>query len=171
MNGGKMKKLLSVVLVLVLVSGLSVFEASAQSKKDDIPVKQVPSAVINVLHKYTEILKSETLEKCAEAFLEIAGGSLVNPAGTALDIDLPRFSLKKDYGNFKFYAMPLKITRVNKRYSNGDGYGDSAIAGWVYKIWIAKKKGVNGMPAPISIMVPENHPTIRTPKVIGIGSL
>lgn len=166
-----MKKLLSLVLVLVMVFGLTAFQAAAQSNKDDIPVKQMPSAVINVLYKYTEILKSETLEKCAEAFLAIAGGSLVNPAGTALDIDLPRFSLKKDYENFRFYDLPLKITRVNKRQSNGDGYGDSAIAGWVYKIWIAKKKGVNGMPAPISIMVPENHPTIKTPKVIGIGSL
>ncbi len=166
-----MKKLLPVVLVLLLISGLSAFKAAAQSKRDDIPVKQVPSSVINVLYKYTEVLKSESLEKCAEAFLAIAGGGLVNPAGTALDIDLPRFSLKKDYENFKFYALPLKITRVNKRYSNGDGYGDSAIAGWVYKIWIAKKKGVNGMPAPISIMVPENHPVIKTPKVIGIGSL
>jgi len=166
-----MKKLTFIVLVFILVSALTAFEASAQSRRDDISVKQVPSSVINVLYKYTEVLKSESLEKCAEAFLAIAGGGLVNPAGTALDIDLTRFSLKKDYENFRFYALPLKITRVNRRYSNGDGYGESAIAGWVYKIWIAKKKGVNGMPAPISIMVPENHLTIRTPKVIGIGSL
>ena len=166
-----MKKLTFIVLVFILVSALTAFEASAQSRRDDISVKQVPSSVINVLYKYTEVLKSESLEKCAEAFLAIAGGGLVNPAGTALDIDLTRFSLKKDYENFRFYALPLKITRVNRRYSNGDGYGESAIAGWVYKIWIAKKKGVNGMPAPISIMVPENHPTIRAPKVIGIGSL
>ncbi len=164
-----MRKLL--VVFFVMLFWFSAFESSAQSKRDDIPVNQLPTGVLNVLYDYTEVLKSETLEKCAETFLAIAGGSLVNPAGTALDIDLPRFSLKKDYNNFKFYALPLKITRVNKRYSNGDGYGDSAIAGWVYKIWIDKKKGVNGMPAPISIMVPENHPTIKTPKVIGIGSL
>jgi len=169
--GGKMKKLLSVVLFFLLVSGLSAFEAAAQSKKDDIPVSQLPAEVLEVLNEYVRILSSETLEKCAEAFFAIAGGSLVNPAGTALDIDLPRFSLKKDYDNFKFYAMPLEITRVNKRYSNGDGYGDSAIAGWMYKIWIAKKKGGAGLPAPITIMVPENHPSIKTPKVIGIGSL
>lgn len=166
-----MKKLLSVVLVLVMVFGLTAFEASAQGKRDDIPVNQLPAEVLVVLNEYAKILSSETLEKCAEAFLSIAGGGLVNPAGTALDIDLPRFSLKKDYENFKFYAMPLEITRVNKRHSNGDGYGDSAIAGWMYKIWIAKKKGTAGLPAPITIMVPENHPTIKSPKVIGIGSL
>ncbi|PKL51345.1 MAG: hypothetical protein CVV42_00405 [Candidatus Riflebacteria bacterium HGW-Riflebacteria-2] len=166
-----MKRILSVVLVFVLVSGLTAFEASAQSRRDDIPVKQLPAGVLNVLYEYAEVLKSETLEKCAEAFVAIAGGGLVNEAGDALRGDVPQFSLKKDFRNFRFYAMPLKITRVNKRRSNGDGYGESAIAGWVYKIWIAKKKGVNGMPAPISIMVPENHPTIKTPKVIGIGSL
>ncbi|KAF1079549.1 MAG: hypothetical protein GQF41_4107 [Candidatus Rifleibacterium amylolyticum] len=166
-----MKKVFYAVLVFVLMSALTAFEASAQSKRDDIPVNQLPTGVLNVLYEYTEVLKSETLEKCAEAFVAIAGGGLVNENSDALRVDVPQFSLKKDYNNFKFYALPLKITRVNKRYSNGDGYGDSAIAGWVYKIWIDKKKGVNGMPAPISIMVPENHPTIKTPKVIGIGSL
>ncbi|MBU1107745.1 MAG: hypothetical protein KKB51_13820 [Candidatus Riflebacteria bacterium] len=166
-----MKKMLSVVLVFLLIGSFSSFEASAQGKQDDISVNQLPAEVLQVLNDYATILSSETLEKCAETFFAIAGGGLVNPAGTALDIDLPRFSLKKDFENFKFYAMPLEITRVNKRRSNGDGYGESAIAGWVYKIWIAKKKGTAGMPAPISIMVPENHPTIKTPKVIGIGSL
>jgi len=166
-----MKKFLSVVLIFVMIFGLISFEASAQSKKDDIPVSQLPAEVLQVLNEYATVLGSETLEKCAEAFFAIAGGSLVNPEGSALDIDLPRFSLKKDFYNFKFYAMPLEITRVNKRHSNGDGYGESAIAGWVYKIWIAKKKGTAGLPAPISIMVPENHQTIKTPKVIGIGSL
>ncbi len=155
---------------------LSVFlsivtDVAAQSRKNDIPASQVPETVIQVLQDYGKALSAETLEKCAESFLPIAGGGLVNEEGSKLRQDVPEFSLKKDYSNFKFYAQPLLITRVNKRWSNGDGYGVSAIKGWVYKIWIDKKKGVNGMPAPISIMVPEAHPTIKLPKVIGIGSL
>jgi hypothetical protein len=63
------------------------------------------------------------------------------------------------------------ITRVNASASNGQGFGASAIKGKVYKIWIAKKEGAAGMPAPISIMVPEGHATIKTPKVVVIGSL
>jgi len=166
-----MKSFLSIVLIFVLVICFTGSEVFAQSKRDDIPVEQLPEEVLKVLNDYASVLSSETLEKCAEAFVAIAGGGLVNEAGKALRIDVPQFSLKKDFNNFKFYAMPLEITRVNKRRSNGDGYGESAIAGWVYKIWINKKTGVNGMPAPISIMVPENHKTIAAPKVIGIGSL
>jgi hypothetical protein len=49
------------------------------------------------------------------------------------------------------------------------GFGESAIAGDWYKIYIAKKNG--SQPAPIQIVVPENHPTIKTPKVMSIGSL
>jgi hypothetical protein len=71
----------------------------------------------------------------------------------------------------RHYADPIRITRVNLGYSNGSGYGPSAIKGKVYKIWIDKKDPSLGMPAPITIMVPEGHPTIQNPKVTGIGSL
>ena len=144
---------------------------NAQSRRNDIPIKDVPHSVIKVLNEYIAILKSKTLDKCAEKFISVAGGSLVNSRGKQIAHDLKRFSLKKDYNNIKFYADPIEITRVNKSKSNGDGYGQSAIKGTRYKIWIGKKAGVKGMPAPISIMVPEGHKTIKTPKVIGIGSL
>ncbi|MFZ5951877.1 MAG: hypothetical protein ACOYXC_14315 [Candidatus Rifleibacteriota bacterium] len=163
-----MKKIIAFsVIAIFLLSG----SLLAQSKKNDIPVKQTPTEVIAVLQEYATILSSESLEKCAEAFIAIAGGSLVDESAKKLRGDVPEFSLKKDFNNFKFYAQPLEITRVNKGYSNGDGYGESAIKGVVYKIWIGKKQGVSGMPAPISILVPEAHPTIKTPKVVGIGSL
>ena len=84
---------------------------------------------------------------------------------------MPRFSLKKDFDNVKFYADPVVITRVNASPSNGQGMGASAIKGMVYKIWIAKKEGGASMPAPISIMTPDGHATIKTPKVVNIGSL
>lgn len=159
------------VMVLVCSFLLVCSLLTAQSKKNDIPVGQVPPAVMEVLQRYAAILKAETLEKCGEAFIEVAGGGLVSEDGKKLGGDLLDFSLKKDWSNFKFYADPLEVTRVNKSLSNGDGYGASAIKGTVYKIWIAKKKGGAGLPAPISIMVPEGHAWIKTPKVIGIGSL
>jgi hypothetical protein len=164
-----MRKNLFFVLIFCLVI-FATGSLSAQSRKNDIPVNQVPENVLQILQDYAKVLSAETLEKCAESFVQIAGGGLVNESGSKLRQDVPQFSLKKDYNNFKFYAQPLQITRVNKSWSNGDGYGGSAIKGWVYKIWIDKKKGVNGMPAPVSIMVPEEHPSIKTPKVIGIGS-
>lgn len=161
-----MKKLWTIIFLLAAGALLS-----AQPKRDDIPVSKMPQEVKAVLDEYVKALNAPTLDSCAVLFLSIAGGGLVSPEGTALDSDLKQFSLKKDYQNIKFYVQPAKITRVNVRYCNGDGYGASAIKGKVYKIWLAKKKGVAGLPAPVSVMVPEGHPTIKTPKVIGIGSL
>ena len=165
-----MKNIYILSIFIFLLSGL-LSPVAGQSRKNDVALEQVPAEVLQVLNAYAKVLSSESLEKCAESFFAIAGGGLVDPSGQKLGIDVPQFSLKKDFNNIKFYAQPLQITRVNRSWSNGDGYGDSAIKGWVYKIWIGKKKGVNGMPAPVSIMVPEDHPKVKSPKVIGIGSL
>ncbi len=158
-----------------LLLGLMLFagaRAEAQTKKDDIPVAELPAPVKDVLEQYVKLLRAgPNVEACAKALIPIAGGGLVNPEGTGLRQDVPRFALKKDFDNVKFYADPLEITRVNKGTTGGHGFGKSAIKGPVYKIWIAKKKGGAGMPAPISIMVPEGHPTITTPRVVVIGSL
>lgn len=156
-------------LLATLVFSLS---AKAQSKTNDIPVSQLPAEVKAILDQYIEILNSsQSLDECAQRFTAIAGGGLVNEDGLTLRSSVQPYSLKKDYDNLKFYKVPILITRVNKSPSNGSGYGPSAIKGQVYKIWISKKDGGAGIPAPISIMVPEGHPTINTPKVVGIGSL
>lgn len=163
-----MKKNAITLLFCFLVSLSGAF---AQSKANDIPVSDLPSPVKQILVKYVEILNSETLDDCASKFTTIAGGNLVNPAGSALRSSVKPYSLKKDFQNIKFYKQPIVITRVNKSYSNSNGYGASALKGTVYKIWIAKKDGQQGLPAPISIIVPDGHPTIKAPKVVTIGSL
>lgn len=157
------------ILAVLLLAGAS---AQAQSKKDDIPAGELPAPVKGVLEQYVKLLRAgPDVDTCAKALVAIAGGGLVNPEGTGLRNDVPRFALKKDFDNVKLYADPLEVTRVNKAASNGQGFGKSAIKGTVYKIWIGKKKGQAGMPAPISIMVPEGHATITTPRVVVIGSL
>lgn len=161
-------KRIAITAAALLMAGS---QLTAQSKRDDIPVAKLPKEVRAVLDQYVAALNAPDLDSCAVLFLPIAGGGLVNEEGTALGRDLLDFSLKKDFNNIKFYTQPAKITRVNVRKSSGDGYGASAIAGKIYKVWLAKKPGVAGMPAPVSIMVPEGHETIKTPKVIGIGSL
>jgi len=160
-----MKKIKLYLFILSFISATSVGFAQ------NIPVNTLPTSVKKVLDQYITILKSETLEECCEKFVEIAGGSLVNSEfPITLYSDLKQFSLKKDFENIKFYANPIIITRVLKSESNGNGYGETAIAGTIYKIWIKKKEGVNGMPAPVQILVPKNHQQITTPKVVVIGS-
>ena len=160
---------LSGFLSLLLCFCLST--AFAQSTKNDISVSKLPANVKNVLEEYVKILRNASdLDACAEKVLSVAGGNLVNESGESLRTDVKPYSLKKDFDNIKFYADPIKITRVNVSSNNGNGFGESAIKGQLYKIWIGKKDPANGMPAPVSIIVPEGHATIKTPKVVGIGS-
>lgn len=150
----------------------TVASIQAQSRRNDIPVKELPEEVKAVLEEYVSILRNaEDLEQCAKNFVAVAGGGLVNEQGKTLRSSVKPFSLKKDFNNVKFYADPIQITRVNLGRTYGAGYGPSAIKGKKYKIWIDKKDGINGMPAPITIVVPEDHEFVKEPKVIGIGSL
>ncbi len=159
------------ILLTLLLSAIFNF-ATAQSRSNDIPTSKLPAEVKAVLEQYVTILRtSADIDQCAEKFLEVAGAGLVNENASGLRQDVPRFSLKKDFNNVKFYADPIKITRVNLSVSNGDGYGWSAIKGKKYKIWIEKANKANGRPAPITILVPEGHESIRLPKVVNIGSL
>src|ERR1035437_911998 len=160
-----MKKLF---IIITLIGSVTFANKSfAQSKANDIPVNNLPADVKSVLGKYIKILKSPDLDACATAFLEIAGGGLVNPNfPVSLRSDIKMYSLKKDFENIKFYSDPVVITRVNVIQSNGYGFGKTAIAGTIYKIWIKKKDGINGMPAPVQIMVPKGNAAITTPKVV-----
>lgn len=158
-----MKKLFLISFLLLA----SFFSTQAQQK--DIPIGQLPDEVKVVLDEYLNILStSQTLDEAAERFLSIAGGGLVNPDGQSLRNSVKPFSLKKDFENVHFYTVPVKIIRVAKTKTGQAGFGESAIAGDWYKIYIAKVNG--GQPAPVHIVVPENHPTIHSPKVIQIGS-
>ncbi|MBL8995678.1 MAG: hypothetical protein JNM63_20185 [Spirochaetia bacterium] len=143
----------------------------AQTKADDIPVGDLPASVKGVLESYVSILRtSKDLTEAGKRFVEIAGGTLVSDDGKSLRSSTEQFGLKKDFNDIKHYADPIRITRVAKLASNGQGYGASAIKGLIYKVWIDKKDPQLGMPAPVSILVPEGHETIKTPKVVNIGS-
>lgn len=161
-------KTIAFVVVLTLIQ--IPYFLSAQSKLNDIPSSDLPANVKQTLDKYVEILNITNLDDCAIKFCEIAGGGLVNEDGKTLRTTIKPYSLKKDHDDIKFYKQPVEITRVNKSVSGLQGFGTSAIKGQVYKIWIAKNNGVAGPAAPVSIMVPEGHATITTPKVVNIGS-
>ncbi|MEZ4219404.1 MAG: hypothetical protein R3B13_00655 [Polyangiaceae bacterium] len=133
---------------------------------------KIPAEVRETLTTYLDILHSSaSLDECAARFVKIAGGVLVNEDGRSLRSTVVPYALKKDYGNLHFYALPPQVTRVDVRPGVTSGFGPSTIRGTSYKIWIAKAPGQPGMPAPIALLSPEGHATIRQPKVIGIGSL
>jgi hypothetical protein len=155
---------------IVLTLSILLFSLSIFSQAKDIPLEQLPPDVKTVLETYVDLLRnSADVPAAATKFKDIAGGSLVNDDGS-LRSTVAQFGLKKDFNNVKHYANPIKITRVNLNRTNGDGYGKTAIKGNVYKIWIAKDDPAKGMPAPMTIVVPEAHESIKTPKVTNVGS-
>jgi hypothetical protein len=161
-----MKRLTSFLFLLSCAAA----PLAAQSRANDIPVDQLPANVKQVLEQYVQILRtSKDVDEAATRITDLAGGTLVGENGKVTS-NTRQFGLKKDFNNIKHYADPLIITRVNATPSNGQGYGKTAIKGMVYKIWIRKKNESQGMPAPVSIMVPEGHETITTPRLINVGS-
>ncbi len=141
----------------------------AQTK--EIKAGDVPSEVKNVLNQYLTILSSaKSLDECAANVMKVAAGGLLSTDGMSISSNVKPYSLKKDFENVKFYKQPAEITRVQLQTGGYDGYKGTLIEGDIYKIWIAKKDGVKGMPAPIRIIVPKNDKS--NPKVISvIGSL
>jgi hypothetical protein len=135
-----------------------------------IPASQLPFEVQEVLSEYITILRTaRNLDDCANRFLSVAGGGLVNPNGDALRGSVKLYSLKKDFENIKFYREPFTIERVIKTQADQLGYGQSAIGGDWYKIYIAKTDG--SAPAPVHVLLPINHAFIKKPKIIQVGNL
>ncbi|HRP68534.1 MAG TPA: hypothetical protein PLY93_03300 [Turneriella sp.] len=159
--------MISIKRTLFLFCTFSIILAlSAQSKVNDIPVEDLSIQVKGVLESYASILhRSASLEEAAEAFTPIAGGTLVNDDNT-LSRNTIQFGLKKDFNNFKHYAYPIRITRVNRTLETSSGYGQTKVSGTGYKIWIAKKDPSKGMPAPVTIILPATG----TAKVVNVGS-
>jgi len=162
-----MKQFKKFILLIFAVS----FFSSIYSQRKDISIEDVPPAVIKVLNQYLKVLsESPALEDCAKNIYPYLGGGLLSSDGKKVSSDTIQFSLKKDYNNVKFYSVPAVITRIQLNKNSYDGYEKTYLEGDIYKIWINKKEGVAGMPAPIPVIVPKNDP--EHPKVIStIGSL
>jgi hypothetical protein len=84
---------------------------------------------------------------------------------TKLNPDSLRFAFKKAHGNVKMYD--LRVTRTVLTGTSAVGFGPTAQKGKLYKYFIAKKEGVNGMPAPIQVFYPEDG---SEPVVYDFGS-
>jgi hypothetical protein len=103
--------------------------------------------------------------KAAKPFLH---RSLLSKDGSDVSPDLRRFSFKKAWENAKFYAAPVKITRMRPTGISAIGFKETAEAGKVVDYFIAKKQGVNGMPAPVKIFFPASG---GEPRISYIGSI
>ncbi len=163
-----MKKIKLFILSIFCIGTLNIY-----AQRQEIQPNEIPPAVKEVLIEYLKILNnSANLDECATNIVKVCAGHLLTSDLKSIAGDVKPYSLKKDFENAKFYKFPPVITRIQLNKGDYDGFQSNLIEGDSYKIWIAKKEGVAGMPAPIKILVPKSGQQFSTPKVISvIGSL
>ncbi len=154
--------------IFVFIAAFIMLGGSLFSQTKDISESKLPDDVKEVLNEYIKILQNATdLDDAASKVKKIFAGHLLNSEGE-VDKDVYYFSLKKDFNNAKFYQYPVDITRISRTKNDYDGFQETLFEGTRYKIWIAKKDGVAGVPAPVPIIKPSKG----SPKVVSvIGSL
>lgn len=110
----------------------------------------------------------DNMDAAVKAALPYLHKSLLAPGGGDVTGDLRNFSFKKAWSNAKFYAQPVKITRIRRTGLSAIGFRETAEKGKVSDYFVGKKEGVNGMPAPVKIFFPEGG---GEPKISYVGSL
>ncbi len=128
-----MKKIVSIIFVGFI--GLQAQE----------PIQQ---RLIPFLNRFMTLLQTHSMQEAQKSIVPLVHPTLLDKSG-ALDGDTRQFSFKKAYFNAKKYANPVRITRIQKLNTTFVGTPKRPYYGVEYKVWIAKKEGQNGMPAPI----------------------
>ncbi len=157
--------LISLVSGFIFYPFLSFTQMPVQTK---VIMDQKDSIAHTLLNDFMTALLIEDFNESAQAVLPLVHQSLQNKTHTALTRDLMDFSFKKAHSNAKFYQVPVEITEVRATNVTGIGFKETAQLGEERKYWIAKKAGINGMPAPINIFFPADG---SQPKINYMGSL
>lgn len=161
------------VLALSTVATVAVCTSSptaAEAAPGDIEVEKADPKALQLLNDFFAALSVADENASAKACLKVVHKSLMNPAKDDLTADLRRFSFKKAHDNAKFYAQPIKVTRIRPKNISGIGAKSNGTAelGAVHDYFVAKKDGSPGMPAPVQIFFPQGG---GEPKIAYMGSL
>lgn len=144
------------------------FAMALPSQAQDLPVKSIDERIVPLLNNFMNALLIADSDASAQECLKYVHVSLMNASKSDLTQDLRMYSFKKAHDNAKFYSVPVVITRVRKSKVTGIGFGETAQLGTTLSIFISKKPGVNGMPAPIEVFLPADG---SEPKISYMGSL
>lgn len=160
----------NISFIISMILAVSIL-APAPAAPKEIEPSDLPNDVVETLNAYLTVLTlSKSAEDAGAALIakSLIGGHLISTDGKSASRDIIEFSLKKDRENVRFYALPADISRVTVSENDYDGFQKTLFEGTRYKIWIRKKPGISGMPAPIPVIKPANG----RPKVVStIGSL
>lgn len=164
-----MKTLVKAGLVLFLsvaVAAPLLHPAPAQAQMDE----PVDARAEKLLNDFLAALTShqDNMDAAVKAALPHLHKTLLASGGNDVTNDLRNFSFKKAWSNAKFYAQPVKITRIRKTGTTAIGFRETAEKGKVMDYFVAKADGVNGMPAPVKVFFPDGG---GEPKISYVGSL
>ena len=160
----KLKSIFIAVLTLVVAASTTNLQAQ------DVALAQFDKRGVEVTQKFLDAINSNAtdINAAATAALPFIHNSEYDASGLTLKKDRMDFSFKKAWQNAKFYQSPVKVTRVQKQGISAIGFGATAQKGTAYKVFLAKKSGVAGLPAAVHVFFPEDG---TEPKVYYYGSL
>lgn len=117
---------------------------------------------------FAALVSSRDEASAARAAIPYLHKSLLDSTGADLSADTRTFSFKKAFAAASGYASPVKITRVRPGKVTAIGFGPTGEKGRTVDYFVAKRDGVAGMPAPITVFFPDSG---APPKVSYLGSL
>jgi hypothetical protein len=126
--------------------------------RQDEPIESLNKSATDAVTNFMKALNSNASDEmaAAKAALPYIHKSEYDKSGSNLKQDRLDYSFKKAWQNAKFYQNPVKITRVQKQSVTAIGFGNTAQKGTCYKVFIAKKEGGTGLPAPLNVFIPED---------------
>lgn len=164
-----MKTLMKAGLALFLTTAVAtpfLHPTPAQAQMDEPTDARAEKLLNDFLAALTQ--NPDNMDAAVKAALPHLHKSLLAPGGGDVTSDLRNFSFKKAWSNAKFYAQPVKITRIRRTGTSAIGFRETAEKGRVTDYFVGKREGVNGMPAPVKIFFPEGG---GEPKISYVGSL
>lgn len=156
-------------IIPVFTAVIAILTQSA-SYGQDIPLNKFDKRGVKVVNNFMKALmdNQDDEQAAAKAALPFIHPSEYDNGGTNLKRDRLDFSFKKAWQNAGNYQVPVKVTRVQQQNISAIGFGKTAQSGTVFKVWIAKKEGAGGVPAPLSVFFPDDG---SAPTLNGYGSL
>ena len=151
-----LKKVLVVCLLISSVYG------------EDVMPKALVQKAGNVMNAFVKNMQEHTYKESAKMIVPLMHKSLLSSDQKSLDDDTYRYSFKKAHMNAKNYSYPIVITRIQKLRTTEIGYGATHEKGVEYKLWIAKNKSSQGLPAPLVVFFNEGS---QDAKLSYVGSL
>ena len=143
------------------------FILSALNQTWAIEKIKADSRAVQVINRFMRALSlTDTIKREAKVVKALHKSMLTRDGQVTASIKT--YSFKKACDNVHLYRVPVKITEVHKGRVVTIGFKETAERGRIDKYFIAKRRGVAGVPAPLHIFWPEMG---GKPKLINIGSL